>query len=340
MQIVSARNVHTALVDGLKLLRDEGFERDSRNGPVVMVDGPVTSHYWQPTQRVLFHPLRDANPFFHFYEMLWMIGGRQDVKSVAHFAGNMKNYSDDGKTFHGAYGYRWRNHFGFDQLYAIVQQLKKNRDDRRCVLQMWNANFDLGRDGKDFPCNTQVYFSINRDGVLDMTVCNRSNDVIWGCYGANAVHFSALQEFMAAWIGVPVGMYWQMSNNYHAYKDVYEKNLPLVAQTFEDPYVTGEVEPYQMVNTPVEIWQQDLVMFLGGDDVTSYQDPFFRKVAKPIVNAFNAFKNLEYGDDRFEMGIAIMENCAASDWRKACSEYILRREKKWRTAQDDGPIAA
>lgn len=338
MQIVDARNVHTAFPKGMRLLQEAGIERESRNGPVVMIDGPVTSLYWKPTERVIFHPLRDANPFFHFYEMLWMIGGRRDVASVAKFASNMKNYSDDGKVFHGAYGYRWRNHFGFDQLFHIAQSLRVNRDDRRCVLQMWDATRDLGRQGKDFPCNTQVYFSISHEGGLDMTVCNRSNDVIWGCYGANGVHFSALQEFMAAWIGVPVGMYWQMSNNYHAYKEVFEKNLPVLEEKFYDPYLLGEVEPYPMVNTSIETWQMDLQMFLDGENLVHANDPFFRRVARPIVSAFEMFQKKDAGEDRFTVSREILTQCVASDWRRACDEYIQRREQKWRKAQDDGPV--
>jgi hypothetical protein len=52
---------------------------------------------------------------------------------------------------------------------------------------------------------------------LDMTVCCRSNDLIWGAHGANAVHFSVLQEYVAARVGCEVGTMYQLSNNYHAY---------------------------------------------------------------------------------------------------------------------------
>ena len=75
---------------------------------------------------------------------------------------------------------------------------------------MWDAKKDLTHlnISKDLPCNTHVYFSI-RDGFLDMTVCNRSNDLIWGCCGANAVHMSYLQEYVAIMCGVDIGFYTQ-----------------------------------------------------------------------------------------------------------------------------------
>jgi hypothetical protein len=288
---------------------------------------------------VLFHPGRGENPFFHFHESLWMLGGRRDVASVAQYAASMKNYSDDGKTFHGAYGYRWRNQFGFDQLFYIAKQLRKNREDRRCVLQMWDAPHDLAREGKDFPCNTQIYFSISMDGSLDMTVCNRSNDIIWGAYGANAVHMSYLQEFMAAWIGVPVGMYWQMSNNYHAYQEIFEKTQSaLVTEPGEDLYESGEVRPFCMVNSDIESWQQDLQMYLDGADV-QFNDVFFRRVAFPMQKAHAHLKNLDLGEDRFIGAREIIQQCAASDWRRSAENHILRLEKKWRKAQDDGANA-
>lgn len=52
---------------------------------------------------------------------------------------------------------------------------------------------------------------------IDMTVTNRSNDMILGMLGANACHFSFLQEYMAARLGVRVGVYNQFTNNMHVY---------------------------------------------------------------------------------------------------------------------------
>ncbi len=73
----------------------------------------------------------------------------------------------------------------------VSHRLKTYPNDRRTVVGMWDPWEDLWEenDGKDYPCNTQIYFW-ERKGQLNMTVCNRSNDMIWGAYGANAVHMS------------------------------------------------------------------------------------------------------------------------------------------------------
>lgn len=142
--------------------------RQSRNGPVIMIEEPVTITYTHPNERVLFNPSRDANPFFHLYEALWMLAGRNDVEPLSYYVSKMRDYSDDGKTLNGAYGYRWRTanasvlddigklawhrqHGGIDQLDLIVNHLKTDPHSRRAVLQMWNVEDDLLKIG--MPCN-------------------------------------------------------------------------------------------------------------------------------------------------------------------------------------------
>lgn len=347
MKVIHARNVQQALPEGLYQLAAEGVSRDSRNGPVRKFDQPVTTVYAKPEERVLYWPQRDANPFFHLIESLWMLGGRNDVEYVARFVARMRSFSDDGVTFHGAYGYRWRHHFGFDQLPGIIATLKKDPTDRRQVLSMWDARADLGRNGKDLPCNLQALFTVNNAGELDMLVTNRSNDIIWGAYGANAVHFSYLQEYVARSVGVPVGRYWQMSVNFHAYSNVLEtvKDLAAVAPDPElpaelrwaglDPYQDGLVEPFPLMSTDQKQWDQDLDAFLGNPTLMGLSDPFFRKVAAPMWLAHEAYKTAQ-GVNKFHVTMELLENVKASDWKLAAQHWVLRRHEKFLRQNDDG----
>jgi len=338
MHVIEARNVNDALVKGMHDIREYGQERDSRNGKVLVMPGPVTTQYHNPQERVLFEARRDCNPFFHFFEGLWMIAGQNDVASVSNYVKRMETFSDDGVTLHGAYGHRWRTRFGLDQLMPIAAALLKDPTDRRQVLQMWDARADLGRNGKDVPCNTQAYFSRDYQGRLDMTVCCRSNDMIWGAYGANAVHFSMLQEYMAAAIGCPIGQYWQMSNNFHTYLDTYTPLADLADGSMIKPcrYELVEVKPYSMVNIPIGRWNQEFAMFMTEGMVLGITDPFFKRVAAPILHAHQTYKELS-GADRYDAATAIVSGCMASDWRTACEEWLARRKKSWLRARDDGP---
>lgn len=350
MKVIRVRNVHQALPEALHQLRACGLKRGSRNGPVIVFPEPVTTVYERPEERVLFWPERDANPFFHLYESLWMLAGRNDVEGVAHYVNRMRSFSDDGVTFHGAYGYRWRHQFDKDQLPLIIEALKADHDDRRQVLSMWDARADLGRKGKDLPCNLQALFQVAVDGRLDMTVTNRSNDLIWGAYGANGVHFSVLHEFMARAIGVPVGVYRQVSNNLHAYVQVLEQVASL-ADAAKDPltapaarfplcpYERGEVEPFPLMTLPWREWLGELDMFLSDPGVIGLRDPFFRRVASPILRAHAAYKEGS-GEERYNTALDILSDCKATDWHAACVQWLERRWSAYLArkakAQDDG----
>jgi thymidylate synthase len=163
----------------------------SRYGEVMRVEETVTVSYSHPRERVLLCPGRDANPFFHLYESLWMLAGRNDVAPLAYYNSRMPEFSDDGgNTFNGAYGYRWRHalapmwvgdDIGYppgsqepkpvideprsmivDQLVLIVEHLRASPHSRRAVLQMWNVQDDLLKvdTGKDLCCNLSVLFKV------------------------------------------------------------------------------------------------------------------------------------------------------------------------------------
>ena len=70
----------------------------------------------------------------------------------------------------------------------------------------------------DRPCNVSFFFLI-RDGKLDLTISNRSNDVNLGLFNANIVQFSVILETMALLLGVPVGKQVHFINSLHYYTD-------------------------------------------------------------------------------------------------------------------------
>jgi uncharacterized protein YodC (DUF2158 family) len=277
-----------------------------------------------PMNRVLFSPVRDANPFFHMMEGLWMLAGRSDVAWPAFFNKRFTEYSDDGVVLNGAYGCRWRKTFGYDQLEAIVHLLKADPTSRRAVLQIWSPD-DLQKESKDLPCNTVIYFRV-REGQLDMTVSNRSNDIYWGAYGANAVHMSMLLEFMASAIGVEVGFYYQISNNYHLYTGLgvlnSEQAREFMAMRVEkgDLYTQGVIKSAKMVNSPAVQWISDLNDFMQDPlNVPLMADPFFRNVAGPMFVAWYKRKK------KISNGLAEARQIVAPDWQRACVDWIERR---------------
>jgi len=344
MHIIRVRNVNDALPVGMRYLEGYGVAKHSRAGDVTVAPGPVTTIYDRPEERVIFNR-PSASPFFHFWEGIWMLAGRNDLASVTQFVKNMENFSDDGVTLRGAYGHRWRVHWGYDQITKIIALLRTNPNSRRAVLTMWDPDLDLNEDEsatKDACCNTQCVFGVSlgkRDesNRLNMTIFNRSNDIIWGLMGANAVHMSMLMEYVAAHLGLVVGTMTTVSVNYHAYLDVFNETYvgTLRAITSEpSPYASGVVSPYPMVTNP-ETWDTDLASFMSICDyhlsdgkgpapkTPPYNNSFFYEVARPLWRTHAAYKRKNYLH-AFE----ILEECAATDWRLAAKEWLQRRRAR------------
>ena len=320
VKVIEAGNVNEAYILAMAHLREDGAHEDSRNGPVIVAPGPVVTVYARPCERVLFSVIRNGNPFFHFMESLWMLAGRNDLAFIQPFVARMAEFSDDGETLHGAYGKRWRSWFGFDQLSALVGELQARPESRRAVLEMWSAEDDLVRPGgKDLPCNTHAYFDL-RGGKLNMTVLNRSNDAIWGCYGANVVHFSVMMEYMAAMLGVGVGEYRQFSNNLHVRLVVPRVEEMLACRDVENPYASGGVAPFSLVHEASR-WDVDLAAFMEAPE-NAFETPnlLFPQVARPMYLAWKSHKAGSHA-----AALSHAWEIAATDWRKACVDWLAGR---------------
>lgn len=324
MHVIQVKHPHDGLWEGVQYLKRHGYQRDSRNGPVLQSPVPVTTQYGRPQERVVFWPSRDANPFFHLMEALWMLAGRWDVKFVKDYVKRMEKFSSNGTELWGAYGKRWRSWFGHDQIEEVVLRLRENPNDRRTVIQMWDAVEDIDearRNGPDVPCNLIAVPQIGFDGSVDLTVFCRSNDIVWGAYGANAVHFSVLLEYLAAGIGRPMGRYYQVSVNYHGYVDT----LPALdggRYRWTDPY--SVVNPTPLFNESRERWDDDLGMFMSGR-LSNLRTRFFRRVAVPMRNAWQAFKESGSSEACLQANNELEAMPEKCDWKVACSEWLARR---------------
>lgn len=321
---IKVRNVNEAFSEIFWRMKALAIEPEqTRNGPALVMPEPVTTIYTHPDERVLFNRKRDCNPVFHLMESIWMMAGRNDVAFLTQFNKNMANFSDDGVKFNAAYGYRWRHHFGFDQIRSVIKILRADPASRQAVVQIWDSA-DLKKNTKDKACNTQIIFDL-RHGALNMTVYNRSNDIWWGAYGANAVHFSFLQEFVARALKAPIGCYRQVSHNLHLYTELYDvgdylTNPPVA--TDGGHYGVRDVAPYPIMdNDHWETFLYDCCRFCEQPFLPqNYHHSFFNKVAVPMANVIHSRRN------KLSNGMDWVEQIAAADWKLATKNWVEQRE--------------
>ena len=316
---IKGYNAPQAYIEALWKMHIYGGSDDSRNGRVITIPSPVMLSIKNPLQRVLTDPIRDANPFFHVMEFVWMMAGSEDAVWLSKFNKGMMNYAEDG-ILRGAYGRRWSH--PTPQILNTISLLRATPTTRQAVIGIWDPVLDGNHTfSADRPCNTTIYFKIVNDR-LDMLVCNRSNDLIWGMMGANVVHMTLLQELIAFSVGCEVGVYRVITNNLHVYpamphfKDIFATRV--VHDTYKDTY------PFPLLQGT-----EDFVEFmtdckvLVSEDFYSKMDfvtVWMRAIAHPMYMAY-IHKNLR---DSY------IEKIKATDWRKACEEWAARRNNKAR----------
>lgn len=328
MRSIIHPNVNRAFAHGMQILQYEGEAEESRNGPVKVLGEPLCTTYTRPMERVLFSKARRANPFFHLFEAMWMLTGSRDGKFLNTYVSDFtKRFAEPGgRLLHGAYGHRWRNHFYNmdDQLMTTEHMLRRDPGTRRAVIAMWDPLEDLDADKRDIPCNTHIYPRLHNQ-MLDLTICCRSNDAVWGLFGANAVHFSVLQEYLAWRLNVRVGAMHTLSNNFHVYEstqnlwnsaeedhDLYSRGLVEARPLFEDCSLNGSTERM------LEEWIEDPC---GQGDKIGVG--LFDELLFPMARVHDAYKH-----GTREEAQALLPTIGYADWRNAAALWLGQRAER------------
>lgn len=101
-----------------------------------------------------------------------------------------------------------------DQISFVLDELKRNPDSRRAVIDVRDNSEDMYSD--DPACLQHIQFFI-RDDKLDMKVLFRSNDACKATF-MNAFALIMLQKMVADKLGIEVGTYTHRANSFHCYE--------------------------------------------------------------------------------------------------------------------------
>ena len=174
-------------------LRHGVTETNARTGAKIkLVPGGTAFTLDLTTERLPLAGNRAYFPHVAAAEVAWQLLGTQDPTFILRHAPKLwskfleEEQDDDRDGFprmilKTAYGYRWRDHFGRDQLRRCVDQLKGNPTNRQLVVMAWDPATDGcgGSQPKNVPC--PLGFAVNRFGDdLHMSVFVRSSDIFVG----------------------------------------------------------------------------------------------------------------------------------------------------------------
>lgn len=307
--MIIAPNANRLYNELMWALKTQGVEENSRGGRVLTITHPVVFCLLDSRKNILFAPRRRPNPVFHVMEFIWMMAGEDRVDWLLQFNKNMGNFAEDDGRIHGAYGARWKN-----QLILLVSVLMKDPTTRQAVLAMWEPEQDLTTAPlKDRPCNTHIYFR-KANHALNMTVCNRSNDLVWGALGSNIVHFPLLLEWIAHATGIAPGIYRVMTNNLHLYYDLYD-GLALMDEALTLPNVRHSGRTHPLLFSDESPWKFILECqnFIQGRRTTL---SWFQAVAGPMK---------DWWETRDEHTLTSIKD---TGWQNACRAWAIQGTSK------------
>jgi thymidylate synthase len=164
-------------------------------------------------------------------EQVWYLMGENDPTWLRQFTKIWDDFLEEDGTVKAAYGYRWRHHFGRDQIEALISHLTDNPASRHAVVITW----DPGSDGlavdtkKNLPCPYSFTANI-AGGKLHLHNIVRSNDMILGC-PHDVAGFAFLQCVLAERLGVEPGIYTHSISNAHIYDNHFDGARELLSRS-------------------------------------------------------------------------------------------------------------
>lgn len=239
--------IHAPTVNGLWLsllnhLLNEGDEYAPR-GQVTLEVCPLLLVLDDSLENIITVPERNLNYSFMMAEWFWMMAGRDDVESIAHYNKQIARFSDDGQTYFGAYGPKI-----IEQWDYVVRKLKEDWASRQAVLTIWRPNPPGTRD---VPCTVAMQFLL-RDGKLITNVTMRSSDA-WLGIPYDVFNFSRTQALLAAQLDVVPGQLSICLGSSHIYEQHFEPAQQIVKR-YDDrasaelavgrsPLITAPISP-------------------------------------------------------------------------------------------------
>lgn len=247
---------HETYKDLLSHLIDSDIEHNKRTGVNIKVsDTPISFNIDLSNGVLPTIGVRKTFPRSAAAEMAWFVQGEQDISFIKRYAPMWDKFSEtikkDDSEIEGvlaAYGYRWRHHFGRDQLNDAIKALEKDPSNRRIYISAWDASNDglLEEGQSNVPCPVGFTLSIVK-GRLNSVLTLRSSDVFVGL-PYDVMGHALLMDSIAKTLKVDLGIMHTTLAHPHLYQFHWEmtrnciKNDPIIPDLQMPHWSLSEIE--------------------------------------------------------------------------------------------------
>lgn len=223
--------------DLLKTVLDSPIELNQRTGEnIKVIEYPVNITLDLRERIVPTIGVRKTFPKSAAAEIAWFLQGSQDATFITKYAPFWNKFIEDIETPQGliqgvkaSYGYRWRNHFGRDQIEEAIKALREDPTNRRIYINAWDSKEDgLTTKGQsNVPCPVGFNLCIV-NGKLNSTITLRSSDLFVGL-PYDVMGHAYLMDAIATSIGVNPGFMGVSLNHAHLYEVHWQYTLEALA---------------------------------------------------------------------------------------------------------------
>jgi thymidylate synthase len=172
------------------------------------------------------------------HELLWFLKGETNIAYLKETGVSIWNeWADENGELGPVYGKQWRSWEGgngqtVDQISEVINQIKKNPDSRRLIVNAWNVA-DLPKMAL-MPCHTMFQFYV-AEGKLSCQLYQRSADVFLGV-PFNIASYALLTMMMAQVCYLEPGEFIHTFGDVHIYNNhIDQVNLQLSRKPFSLP---------------------------------------------------------------------------------------------------------
>ncbi|QDH84303.1 putative thymidylate synthase [Achromobacter phage vB_AxyS_19-32_Axy16] len=246
------RHIIKGMIDGTNIVE----QHNERTGEIVRtMPGGLSWGFWIANRMAPTIDLRRTYIKTAAAECAWFAQGTQDTSWIKKHCKIWEKFEEpvgfaflDGQSHEmmgvkNAYGYRYRNHFGRDQLQDAINALQMDPSSRQIYISAWDPASDglLNRGEKNVPC--PAAFTLNvLNGQLHSSYFLRSSDLFVGLPYDMLTH-SLLVTAMADSLGIQPGYISVLIGHAHMYKKHQEMAMEALKYQDEAPLIYMEKFP-------------------------------------------------------------------------------------------------